>query len=91
VTGSVPTKSLRPLVLVAWAKFIVRGTTTLKRDVALKVLPDAFAHNPERLARFQREDEVLASLNHRRHLWRRRRPRALVMEFVEGESLAGYS
>src|ERR1700736_4946195 len=62
----------------------------LKRDVALKVLPDAFARDPERMARFQREAEVLASLNH---------PniaaiygvedRALVMELVEGESPKG--
>jgi serine/threonine protein kinase len=64
--------------------------TNLKRDVALKVLPASFAGDPERLARFQREAEVLASLNH---------PniaaiygveeRALVMEFVEGESPKG--
>ena len=38
--------------------------TTLQRDVALKVLPDAFARDPERLARFQREAQVLAALNH---------------------------
>ena len=36
----------------------------LKRDVALKILPEAFARDPERLARFEREAEVLASLNH---------------------------
>src|SRR6266702_2833289 len=52
--------------------------TGLKRDVALKVLPDAFARDPGRMARFQREAEVLASLNHPNiapHL-RYRRPRA---------------
>jgi serine/threonine protein kinase len=38
--------------------------TQLKRDVALKVLPEAFARDPERMARFQREAQVLASLNH---------------------------
>ena len=38
--------------------------TKLNRDVALKVLPDLFAHDPERLARFPREAQVLASLNH---------------------------
>jgi serine/threonine protein kinase len=38
--------------------------TKLKRDAAVKVLPEAFALDPERVARFQREAEVLASLNH---------------------------
>ena len=38
--------------------------TNLKREVAVKVLPSTFAANPERLVRFQREAEVLASLNH---------------------------
>src|SRR2546425_13314139 len=64
--------------------------TKLKRDVALKVLPETFARDPERMARFQREAEVLAALNH---------PniaaiygvedRALVMELVQGETLRG--
>ncbi len=38
--------------------------TKLKRQVALKILPEAFATDPDRLARFQREAQVLASLNH---------------------------
>ena len=38
--------------------------TKLGRDVALKILPDTFATDPERLDRFQREAQVLASLNH---------------------------
>jgi serine/threonine protein kinase len=38
--------------------------TKLKREVALKVSPDSFASDPERMVRFQREAEVLASLNH---------------------------
>jgi serine/threonine protein kinase len=38
--------------------------TKLGRDVALKVLPEAFAHDAERMARFEREAQVLASLNH---------------------------
>jgi serine/threonine protein kinase len=36
----------------------------LGRDVAIKVLPEAFAHDPDRLSRFQREAKMLASLNH---------------------------
>ena len=36
----------------------------LKRDVAIKILPDVFANDSERLARFQREAELLATLNH---------------------------
>jgi serine/threonine protein kinase len=38
--------------------------TKLKRDVALKVLPETFARDQDRMARFQREAEVLAALNH---------------------------
>jgi serine/threonine-protein kinase len=64
--------------------------TKLKRDVAIKVLPDAFASDPERMARFQREAEVLASLNHPNiaHIYGVE-DRALVMELVEGESPKG--
>src|SRR6476646_5930536 len=44
---------------------VYRATDTrLKREVALKILPLAFAADPERMARFQREAELLASLNH---------------------------
>jgi serine/threonine-protein kinase len=62
--------------------------TKLKRDVALKVLPEAFASDPARMARFQREAEVLASLNHPNisHLYGIEE-RALVMEMVEGVTL----
>ena len=65
--------------------------TRLKRDVAMKVLPDAFAHDPDRMARFQREAEVLASLNHPNiaHIYGVEEQRALVMELVEGESPKG--
>src|SRR5262252_2863577 len=45
---------------------VYRGRDTkLNRDVALKMLPEAFANDPDRLARFKREAQVLASLNHR--------------------------
>ena len=59
------------------------------RDDALKVLPDAFASDPERLARFQREAQVLASLNHPNiaHVFGLEQTdgiQALVMEPVEG-------
>src|SRR5580658_7588977 len=64
--------------------------TKLKRDVAIKVLPTALAQDPERLARFEREAEVLASLNHPNiaHIYGVEE-RALVMELVEGETLKG--
>jgi eukaryotic-like serine/threonine-protein kinase len=67
--------------------------TRLKRDVAIKILPESFATDPERLARFQREAEVLASLNHPNiaaihGLEESNGTGALVMELVEGETLA---
>ncbi|HVH28315.1 MAG TPA: protein kinase [Vicinamibacterales bacterium] len=67
--------------------------TKLHRDVALKVLPDAFANDPDRLARFEREAQVLASLNHP-HIAAiygvedAGSTRALVLEFVPGDTLA---
>jgi Tol biopolymer transport system component len=64
--------------------------TKLKRDVAIKILPEAFVQDSDRMARFEREAQLLASLNH---------PniaaiygveeRALIMELVEGETLHG--
>src|SRR3984957_1228396 len=62
--------------------------TKLKREVALKILPDYFAGDPGRMARFQREAEVLASLNHA-HIAQIYgvEEGALVMELVEGETL----
>jgi len=67
--------------------------TKLHRDVALKILPDAVAADPDRLARFQREAQTLASLNHPNiaHIHGLEESdgvRALVMELVEGEDLA---
>jgi eukaryotic-like serine/threonine-protein kinase len=67
--------------------------TRLKRDVALKILPAGFATDLDRLARFQREAEVLASLNHPNiaaiyGLEEENGIRALVMELVEGPTVA---
>src|SRR5215469_12697903 len=64
--------------------------TRLKRDVALKVLPAAFAADPGRMTRFKREAEVLASLNHP-HIAQIYgvEERALMMELVDGKSPRG--
>jgi eukaryotic-like serine/threonine-protein kinase len=67
--------------------------TTLKRDVALKILPGAFTLDPDRVARFAREAEVLASLNHPNiaaiyGLEQSSGVHALVLELVEGPTLA---
>jgi Tol biopolymer transport system component len=69
--------------------------TKLNRDVALKVLPDAFANDPERMARFTREAQTLAALNHPNiaHIHGLEESgdiRALVMEFVEGKDLSAW-
>ncbi len=66
--------------------------TKLGRDVALKILPDAFAHDPDRIARFRREAHVLASLNHQHiaaiyGLEESGSVPALVLELVEGPTL----
>ena len=69
---------------------VYRATDSkLNRDVALKVLPQAFAADAQRMARFQREAQVLASLNHPNiatihGLEESGTTRALVMELVEG-------
>ena len=73
---------------------VYRATdTNLGRQVAIKVLPDAFAQNAERLARFEREAKTLAALNHPHiaqiyGLEKSAGVQALVMELVEGHTLA---
>ncbi|MSO29943.1 MAG: serine/threonine protein kinase [Acidobacteria bacterium] len=67
--------------------------TKLDRDVAIKILPEAFAHDADRLARFQREAKTLASLNHSNiaiihGLEQTGDVHALVMELVEGDDLS---
>jgi serine/threonine protein kinase len=73
---------------------VYRATdTTLGRQVAIKILPDAFAADPDRLARFEREAKTLASLNHP-HIAaiygfeKSEGTCALVMELVEGDDLS---
>src|SRR5262249_10762524 len=70
---------------------VYRATDTkLQRDVAIKVLPDSFAADPDRLARFTREAQVLASLNHPNIASIHGvEDRAIVMELVEGEDRRG--
>ena len=78
---------------------VYRATDTkLNRDVAVKVLPETFAKDPDRMARFESEAQVLASLNHPgvAHLYgfeaaalpEGGSAHFLVMELVEGEDLA---
>src|SRR5215471_18671151 len=67
--------------------------TKLKREVAIKILPDEFSHDADRASRFQREAEVLACLNHPNiaaiyDLQEANGTRFLVLELVEGETLA---
>src|SRR5215813_8238967 len=66
--------------------------TRLKREVAIKILPDEFSRDPDRVSRFQREAEVLASLNHPNiaqiyGLEESKDTRCIVMELVEGDTL----
>src|SRR5437870_9992585 len=67
--------------------------TKLKREVAIKILPDEFSRDADRVSRFQREAEVLASLNHPNiaaiyDLEEADDTRFLVLELVEGQTLA---
>src|SRR5277367_3969778 len=85
-----PYEILAPLGAGGMGEVYKARDIKLDRDVAIKVLPASFAQDPERLARFEREAKVLASLNH---------PniaqiygiedRALIMELVEGQTLQG--
>src|SRR5215213_5585174 len=90
-----PYEILSPLGAGGMGEVYRARDTRLNRDVAVKVLPEAFAQDPERLARFTREAQTLASLNHPNiaaiygiedgHVGL---PPALVMELVEGEDLS---
>jgi serine/threonine protein kinase len=74
-----------------WARSSARDTK-LNRNVALKILPETFTHDPDRVARFKREAQVLASLNHPHiaqihGLEEQDGCSAIVMELVDGETL----
>src|SRR5437773_3858743 len=67
--------------------------TRLGRDVALKILPESFVHDPDRVARFRREAQVLASLNHPHiaaiyGLEEANGSQFLILELIEGGTLA---
>src|SRR6266508_3740329 len=85
-----PYEILAPLGAGGMGEVYRARDARLKRVVALKVLPEALAGDADRMARFQREAEVLASLNHPNiaHIYGVEE-RALVMELVEGESPKG--
>ena len=95
-----PYEILAPLGAGGMGEVYRARDTKLNRDVALKILPDAFASDPDRLARFTREAQTLASLNHPNiaHIYGLEESpsagsgqagiRALVMELVEGEDLS---
>ena len=88
-----PYEILSPLGAGGMGEVYKARDTKLGRDVAIKILPEAFVSDPERVARFQREAKTLASLNHPNiggihGLEESRGVTALVMELVEGEDLS---
>ncbi len=85
-----PYEILAPLGAGGMGEVYRARDTRLNRDVALKVLPAAFANDADRMARFQREAQVLAALNHPNiAAIHGLEGNALVMEYVPGENLAG--
>src|ERR1044072_1962620 len=88
-----PYEILAPLGAGGMGEVYRAVDSRLKRQVAIKILPPALAADPDRLARFQRDAEVLASLNHPHiaavyGLEDNAGVQALVMELVEGPTLA---
>ncbi len=88
-----PYEILSPLGVGGMGEVYRARDAKLNRDVAIKVLPEAVAEDADRLARFQREAQVLASLNHPHiaaiyGLEKAGNVEALVLELVEGETLA---
>jgi eukaryotic-like serine/threonine-protein kinase len=88
-----PYEILAPLGAGGMGEVYRARDTKLRRDVAIKILPEIFTSDPERLARFEREAQMLAALNHS-HIGAiygvedAGGVRALVLELVEGETLA---
>ena len=88
-----PYEILSPLGAGGMGEVYRARDAKLNRDLAIKVLPEAVAQDPERLARFQREAQLLAALNHPNigaiyGLEEADGVEALVLELVEGETLA---
>ncbi len=88
-----PYEILSPLGAGGMGEVYRARDTKLDRDIAIKVLPATFVRDPERVARFQREAKLLASLNHSNiaaiyGLDESNDTRFLVLELVEGETLA---
>jgi serine/threonine-protein kinase len=88
-----PYEILSPLGAGGMGEVYRARDAKLNRDVAIKVLPESVAEDPERLARFQREAQLLAALNHAHiaaiyGLEKSGNLEALVLELVEGETLA---
>src|SRR6202795_3871022 len=87
-----PYEILTPIGAGGMGEVYKARDTKLDREVAIKVLPSALARDPERLARFEREAKVLASLNHPNiaqiyGIEESSSGRALVMELVPGQTL----
>lgn len=85
-----PYQILAPLGAGGTGEVYRARDTSLAREVAIKVLPEALIHEAERLARFEREARTLAALNHPHiaQVYGFEASRALVMELVEGEDLS---
>ena len=88
-----PYEILAPLGAGGMGEVYRARDTKLKRDVALKVLPEAFASNLDRMSRFEREARVLASLDHPNlaaiyGLEESNGGRALVLALIDGPTLA---
>jgi eukaryotic-like serine/threonine-protein kinase len=88
-----PYEILSPLGAGGMGEVYRARDTRLSRDVAIKALPEAFATDPERLARFEREAKLLASLSHPNiagifGIEESGGARYLVLEFIDGETLS---